>query len=113
MSRRSPTGTLSARQNARLKARIKALRQVAGLSTRELAKRAGVGVSTVRSVGMTNAGPTLGTLMALARALGLASIDELLGPSALALMDSADEFESRFGPEAGQAVATADIAPRL
>ena len=109
MGTRSDRATLSARQNARLQARVEALAQRAGLSTRQLATKAGLGVSTVRSVGTTGGGPTLGTLMALARALDLTSIDELLGPSALVLMESAEEFESAFGAEAGQAIITADV----
>lgn len=78
------TRALSARQNARLRERLNELLAARGMSERRLAEVAGVSIGSVRSIGRTPGGPTLGTLLAIARALSLDSLDSLLGASALA-----------------------------
>jgi len=88
---------LTARQNARLRERVKALTKREGLSERALADKAGLSVGAVRTVGGSVAGPTLGTLLALTKALGLQSVDELLGPSATTLLANQDELEGAVG----------------
>lgn len=102
--------TLTARQNARLRARVKALTKREGLSERALAVRAGVSIGAVRSVGRTAAGPTLGTLLALAKALRLQSLDQLLGPSGSALMARQDQLEATVGEAAMTVVMAIDEA---
>ena len=91
---------LTARQNARLQERVRALAEREGLTVRGLADKAGLSIGAVRTVGRTDAGPTLGTLLALARALGLRSIDELLGPSGTNLLANQDELERVVGEPA-------------
>jgi transcriptional regulator with XRE-family HTH domain len=108
MAARKPEVRLTARQNARLRERVRALAQREGLSERALAARAGLSIGAVRSVGGTEAGPTLGTLLALARALGLHSVDQLLGPSALALMARQDQLETAVGEPAMNVVMSVD-----
>ena len=100
MPARRPEVKLSARQNARLRERIQALAKREGLSERGLAEKAGLSVGAVRTVGGTVAGPTLGTLLALTKALRLQSIDELLGPSATALLANQGELEAVVGEPA-------------
>jgi transcriptional regulator with XRE-family HTH domain len=92
--------SLTARQNARLKERVKALAQREGLTERSLAAKAGLSIGAVRAVGGTKAGPTLGTLLALTKALQLQSVDELLGPSATTLLANHDELEAVVGEPA-------------
>lgn len=100
---RSPRGgRISARQNARLKERLVLLCRERGLSVRSLAARAGVSIGAVRGFGRSPFGPTLGTLLALAEALDLKSIDELLGPSGSSLLRHLPRLER----EAGQAPMT-------
>lgn len=108
MAARGPDVTLTARQNARLRERVQALAEREGLSERALAEKAGLSIGAVRSVGETTAGPTLGTLLALARALRLQSIDQLLGPSPLALMARQDQLEAAVGEPAMNVVMAAD-----
>lgn len=91
---------LTARQNARLRERVKALTKREGLSERALADKAGLSVGAVRTVGGSVAGPTLGTLLALTKALGLQSVDELLGPSATTLLANQDQLEAAVGEPA-------------
>jgi transcriptional regulator with XRE-family HTH domain len=97
---RRPEVKLTARQNARLRQRVKALAKREGLSERGLADKAGLSIGAVRTVGGTAAGPTLGTLLALTKALHLQSIDELLGPSATALLANQDRLEGAVGEPA-------------
>jgi len=52
------------------------------MSERALATAAGLGTTTVRNLLSGKANPRLSTLLALAGALGLSSIEELLGPFA-------------------------------
>ena len=106
---RRPEATLTARQNARLRERVKALAEREGLSDRALAGKAGLSVGAVRTVGQTAAGPTLGTLLALTKALRLQSIDELLGPSASTLLARQDELEAAVGEEAMAVVMNSGI----
>jgi hypothetical protein len=91
---------LTARQNARLRERVKALAEREGLSARGLADKAGLSIGAVRMVGGTATGPTLGTLLALTKALRLQSIDELLGPSATTLLAKQDQLEAAVGEQA-------------
>jgi transcriptional regulator with XRE-family HTH domain len=107
---RGPDVILSARQNARLRQRLQALAKREGLSERALAGRAGLSIGAVRSVGGTAAGPTLGTLLALAKALRLQSIDQLLGPSATSLMARHDRLEGAVGEPTMTIVMGADEA---
>jgi hypothetical protein len=62
-----------------------------------LADKAGLSIGAVRTVGGSVAGPTLGTLLALTKALRLQSIDELLGPSATTLLAKQDQLEAAVG----------------
>ena len=89
------SGQLTARQNARLRERLVALCEREGLSKRALALKADISIGAVRSVGTTQAGPRLGTLLALTRALELQSIDQLLGPGPTALLTADDQLETR------------------
>lgn len=100
MAARRAEVKLTARQNARLRQRLLALAEREGLSERGLAAKACLSVGAVRSVGGTDAGPTLGTLLALTTALRLQSIDELLGPSATALLANQDQLEGAVGEPA-------------
>lgn len=100
MAARRAEVRLTARQNARLRERVKALAERAGLSERGLADKAGLSVGAVRTVGRSVAGPTLGTLLALTKALGLQSVDELLGPSATTLLANQDQLEAAIGEPA-------------
>jgi transcriptional regulator with XRE-family HTH domain len=109
MAARRPEGKLTARQNARLRERMLALAKREGLSERGLADKAGLSIGAVRTVGGTEAGPTLGTLLALAKALGLQSIDELLGPSATAVWANQDRLEATVGEPAMTAVMKTEI----
>ena len=100
MAARRPEVKLSARQNAHLRERVRALAKREGLTVRGLADKAGLSVGAVRTVGGTEAGPTLGTLLALTKALGLQSVDELLGPSATTLLANQDQLEAAVGEPA-------------
>lgn len=108
MSRRPESVKLSARQNARLRERLTALCEREGLSVRALATKAGVSIGAVRSIGKTETGPTLGTLLALTRALRLQSIDQLLGPSPTALLTTHDQLEIELGQDAMHVVMLTD-----
>lgn len=101
---------LTARQNARLRERVKALAEREGLSERALADRAGLSIGAVRTVGGTAAGPTLATLLALTRALHLRSVDELLGPSGTSLLAGQDRLEAAVGEPTMTVVMAADHA---
>lgn len=73
----------SARSEARslVAARTRALMTSRGLSTiRALADAAGLGHGTVADILAGTSDPTLSTMLALVRALGLGSIEELLSP---------------------------------
>ena len=109
---RSASARLSARQNARLRERLLALCEREGLSERALAAKAGLSVGAVRSIGRTETGPTLGTLLALSRALELQSIDQLLDPSSTALLSAHDELESQVGEGTIRILMRTDQRPR-
>ncbi len=109
MAARRPEVRLTARQNARLRERVLALAEREGLSERGLADKAGLSIGAVRTVGGTVAGPTLGTLLALTKALRLQSIDELLGPSATTLLANQDQLEAAVGEPALIVVMSTDI----
>lgn len=70
-----------------------------GLSKRALAHKAHISIGAVRSVGTTETGPRLGTLLALTRALELQSIDQLLGPWSIALLTADDQLETRVAAD--------------
>ncbi len=108
MAARGSGVTLSARQNARFRERIRALAEREGLSDRALAERAGLSIGAIRSLGGTAAGPTLGTLLALAKALRVQSLDQLLGPSAATLMAKHDRLEAEAGEPSMTIVMSAD-----
>lgn len=61
---------------------------------RGLATKTGLGIGTVRELLAGSSDPTLGTLLAVAKALELGSIEQLLGPSGtetlLALQEQAE-----------------------
>ncbi len=74
---------LTARQLARLGARIRDLRLRHAphqLSQRELAQRTGLSPTTISQLEQGRHEPRLGTMIALRDGLGLGSIEELLGP---------------------------------
>ena len=108
MSQRSGSVKLTARQNARLRERLAVLCKREGLSERALATKAEISIGAVRSIGQTENGPTLGTLLALTRALRLQSIDQLLGPSPTALLTAHDQLEVELGEDAMHAVMLTD-----
>ena len=97
MNGNESSGDLTARQNAQLRERLAALCEREGLSKRALASKAGISVGAVLSIGTTKAGPKLGTMLALVRALGLQSIDQLLGPSPTAMLTASDRIEVELG----------------
>jgi transcriptional regulator with XRE-family HTH domain len=72
------------------------------LSQRGLAARAGLGISTLRKVLNQESDPALSTLLGLAGALGLHSLEELLGPIGTmeVLMSGGHEVMPRQGPSA-------------
>jgi DNA-binding XRE family transcriptional regulator len=80
---------LTARQNAQLRRNYKRALSAAELKESELALRLGVARHTLTDLGRSPAGPRLATLLAIARELGLYSIDELLGPSGTESMQTA------------------------
>ncbi|MCY3949807.1 MAG: helix-turn-helix transcriptional regulator [Acidimicrobiaceae bacterium] len=96
MSEGFASGHLTAQQNARLRERLEALCEREGLSKRALATRAGLSAGAVQSIGATKAGPTLGTMLALTRALRLRSIDQLLGPTPTAFLTANDQIETQL-----------------
>lgn len=108
MAARRSEVTLSARQNARFRDRIRALAEREGLSDRALAERSGLSIGAVRSLGETAGGPTLGTLLALAKALRVQSLDQLVGPSAMTLMNEYDRLETAAGEPSMIIVMAAD-----
>lgn len=62
-------------------ARLSRLRKAAGMSARDLGSRTGISHSYLsRLERERSANPTLDTMLALQRAFGLGSLDELLGP---------------------------------
>lgn len=69
---------LSARESARIGKRLKSLRGTTGL--RDLAESAGLSPSTINQIELGRRQPKLGTMLALCEALGLHSIEELIGP---------------------------------
>jgi transcriptional regulator with XRE-family HTH domain len=71
---------LDARQIAQTSRRLRELRATSGLTQRKLASRAGISSGMVSALETGAAQPSLGTMLALQAALGLSSIEELLGP---------------------------------
>lgn len=72
---------MTARQTAQLCARLKALRVARGYTMRRLAVEAGISSGTVSELESGRIQPALGTMLALQRAFGLSSIEELLAPA--------------------------------
>lgn len=75
----SGNGPWTARQAARISTRVRELREARGLGVRELGRLAKVSPNTVSGIERGKQ-PDLGTMLALQRALGCESIEELLGP---------------------------------
>ena len=71
-------GTLSARERAQIGERLKSLRGKRPL--RELGESARLSPSTINQIELGKRQPKLGTMLALCEALGLHSIEELIGP---------------------------------
>ncbi len=112
MRQSGSSGALTARQNARLQERLAALCEREGLSKRALATKADLSIGAVRSIGSTKTGPTLGTLLALTRALQLQSIEQLLGPSPTALLTANDQLEAQMGEGTMRALMRTDATDR-
>lgn len=81
---------LSARQLARVAERLKELRG-STISQRELARRTGLSARTIGQIEQGRHEPRLGTLLALRGALGVSSIEELLGPMPSTALESVRE----------------------
>ena len=81
---------LSARQLARVAERLKELRG-STISQRELARRTGLSARTIGQIEQGRHEPRLGTLLALRGALGVSSIEELLGPMPSLALESVRE----------------------
>lgn len=81
---------LTARQLARVADRLKELRGSA-MSQRELARRTGLSPRTIGQLEQGRHEPRLGTLLALRGALGVGSIEELLGPMPSTALESVRE----------------------
>lgn len=78
---------LTARQLAHVAARLRDLRGTA-ISQRELARRTGLSPRTIGQIEQGRHEPRLGTMLALRRALGAASIEELIGPMPSTVLES-------------------------
>lgn len=78
---------LSARQLAHVAGRLRDLRGTE-ISQRELARRTGLSPRTIGQIEQGRHEPRLGTMLALRRALGLASIEELIGPLPSTVLES-------------------------
>jgi transcriptional regulator with XRE-family HTH domain len=91
---------------SRLADRIRELRYTdwRAWSERELAQRAGLSIGALRDLGTGLANPTLRTMVALARAFDLRSIEELIGPMPIfPTMQTAARTGRVAGPPSGQA----------
>lgn len=76
---------MDARQLARLGERLRELRTV---PQRKLARQTGLSPGTISQIEQGRHEPRLGTLLALRGALGVGSIEELLGPMPSTMLDS-------------------------
>lgn len=85
-----PDPRLTARQLAHIAGRLRDLRGTA-ISQRELARRTGLSPRTIGEIEQGRHEPRLGTMLALRRALGVASIEELIGPMPSTVLDSIGE----------------------
>jgi transcriptional regulator with XRE-family HTH domain len=81
---------LTARQLAQVAERLRELRGSA-ISQRELARRTGLSAGTIGQIEQGRHEPRLGTLLALRGALGVGSIEELLGPMPSTALESVRE----------------------
>jgi transcriptional regulator with XRE-family HTH domain len=78
---------LTARQLAHVAERLRDLRGPT-ISQRELARRTGLSPRTIGQIEQGRHEPRLGTMLALRRALGVASIEELIGPMPSTVLES-------------------------
>ena len=78
---------LTARQLAHVARRLRDLRG-SEISQRELARRTGLSPRTIGQIEQGRHEPRLGTMLALRRALGVASIEELIGPMPSTVLES-------------------------
>jgi len=85
-----PEPRLSARQLAHVAGRLRDLRG-SEISQRELARRTGLSPRTIGQIEQGKHEPRLGTMLALRRALGVASIEELIGPMPSTVLESMGE----------------------
>lgn len=81
---------LTARQLAHVAGRLRDLRGTA-MSQRELGRRTGLSPRTIGQIEQGRHEPRLGTMLALRRALGVASIEELIGPMPSTVLESIGE----------------------
>lgn len=76
---------MTARQLARVGERLRELRKV---SQRALAQQTGLSPGTISQIELGRHEPRLGTLLALQGALGVGSIEELMGPMPSTVLES-------------------------
>jgi len=80
LTEESPPDFAAVNYDGQLGARIRSLRETRGMSIRGLARLAGTSQETVRQLESDpRANPTLETLLGVQQALGLASLEQLLG----------------------------------
>lgn len=87
---------LSARESAQIGERLKSLRGKRPL--RDLGESARLSPSTINQIELGRRQPKLGTMLALCRALGLHSIEELIGPLPSHALRPSGEQGSNAGP---------------
>src|ERR1700728_396858 len=100
-------GQLSARESAQIGARLKELRGKRPL--RDLGESAQLSPSTINQIELGNRQPKLGTMLALCAALGLHSIEELIGPLPSQTLRPRREQEVDASPRTGPRSDTANI----
>lgn len=91
---------MNARQLARLGERLRELRTV---PQRKLARQTGLSPGTISQIEQGRHEPRLGTLLALRGALGVGSIEELLGPMPSTVLDSLGRSDDPPDPTLGNA----------
>ena len=90
-------GQLSVRESARIGERLRSLRGKRPL--RELGQTARLSPSTINQIELGKRQPKLGTMLALCEALGLHSIEELIGPLPSQALRSGGEQEANGASE--------------
>lgn len=104
----SPLGAEpAAERNAQVGVRLRAAREKASLSVRELARRVGVSPSFVSQVELGRTAPSVGTLYAIATELGL-SLDTVMAAGA----GAHDDTDNSPPKPAGAGVAVHDVLPQ-